>query len=406
MKILQINAVNAIGSTGRSCTEMVDTLTKSGHVCYNLYSSGKSSINAICVSQKWECKYHAFMSRLTGLQGYFSYFSTGKIIRIIEEKQPDIVHLQNLHANYVNLNRLLKYLAKHDIATVVTLHDCWFFTGKCTHYTEQKCYKWQTGCSQCPKLKMDNKSWLFDRTSKMWKDKKEGFERIPRLAVVGVSDWLTNEAKQSFLSSAKIIKRIYNWIDLSVFKPVDTETKRKELGLENKFIILGVASGWSNKKGLDVFLELAKQLSEEEIIILVGNLNTDLLPKNIMHINATNNIQELVEYYSMADIFLQMSLEETFGKVVAEALACGTPVITVDSTANGELVNDNCGVVLEKKNAVQIINAIRQIKGNGKSRYCSVCRKFAKENFNMNDLISEYMDVYKRLLGRESGHKQ
>lgn len=398
MKILQINAVNGIGSTGRNCAEMTEYLIEKGHDCYTAYSMGMNLKNSKCISPKWECKYHAFMSRLTGLQGYFSYFSTKNTIKLIKKVQPDIVHLNNLHSNYVNLNKLLKYLAEHDIATVVTLHDCWFFTGKCTHYTEQKCYKWQTGCDHCPQLKTDNKSWFFDRTFKMWTDKKNGFQKIPRLAVVGVSDWLTKEAEKSFLSSAQIIQRVYNWIDLDVFCPAEVSNLRKKLGLQEKFVILGVASGWSDKKGLSSFLELSKYLEEDEMIILVGKLNTEHLPNNILHIDATNNVQELAEYYSLADVFLQLSLEETFGKVVAEALACGTPVVTVDSTANGELVGNGCGIVLEKRNLEKMKDAIRQIKTNRKEYYSEKCRKFAEINFDKKSCIDQIIKLYGRLL--------
>ena len=80
--------------------------------------------------------------------------------------------MNNLHSNYVNFKILFQYLAKHNIPTVITLHDCWFYTGKCMHYTKINCDKWKTGCNNCPIFKKGNPSWFFDRTKTLWNDKR------------------------------------------------------------------------------------------------------------------------------------------------------------------------------------------------------------------------------------------
>lgn len=397
MKVLQVNAVNGILSTGRNCLEIAEFLNEKGIECYTAYSTGVHTSNSFCISTQAECKYHALMSRITGLQGYWSPLSTRNLLKKIEHINPDIVHLNNLHANYISLTHLLRYLAEHDIATVLTLHDCWFYTGKCTHYTSIACNKWQTGCTGCQKLKDDNKSWFFDRTSKMWNEKKVLFQNIPRLAVIGVSDWITNEAKKSFLSKARIIRRIYNWIDLSIFRQLDRDRIKLKLGFLGYKIILGVSSEWSAQKGLYHFVELAKLLNDNEKIVLIGNCPDIPLPKNILSIPATSNLLELAEYYNAADVFLQLSEEETFGKVVAEALACGIPVISIDSTANGELVDNKCGILLNDNKAENIINAVHIIESYGANHYKLPCRVFAEHHFNMNDRIQDYLDLYKQL---------
>jgi glycosyltransferase involved in cell wall biosynthesis len=402
MKVLQINAVSGIRSTGRICVDIADYLNKNGDEGYIAYSDGPPYIKGYKIGSTVEKKLHGLLSRVFGTQAYFSQNGTRKLIKYIKDLNPDIVHLNNLHANYINLPMLLNYLAQFDIPTVITLHDCWFFTGKCTHYTIEKCYKWQHGCKECIKLNYDHNSWFFDRTPKMWRDKKELFEKIPRLAVVGVSDWITNEARKSFLASNKIVTRIYNWIDLDLFKPVNTEDLRHKLGLENKFIILGVASGWSNSKGLNKFVELAGLITEDIIIILVGAMKVDAkLPKNILHIPETHNIDELVKYYSMADVLVNLSPEESFGKVTAEALACGTPAIVINSTANPELVGDGCGYVVETDNIDKIIEHIFYIKSRGKDQYTHQCIAYAKNNFSKHDRIKDYLKLYAQLISED-----
>ncbi|MHA6533613.1 glycosyltransferase [Paenibacillus sp. BAC0078] len=399
MKVLQINAVSVIKSTGRICSEISDYLNDTNEEGYIGYSYGLPYKNSFKVGTSLEIKMHALYSRFFGLQAYYSKKGTKKLLDFISDLKPDVVHLHNLHANYINLRMLLHFLAKEDIPTVLTLHDCWFYTGKCTHYTVSNCNRWETGCGNCPRLKKDNPSWFFDRTKKMHKDKREWFSMIPRLGVVGVSDWITFEASKSFLSSAQFVKRIYNWINTDEFKPVNTDRIKHELGLDNKFIILGVASGWSNNKGIEKFVELASMIEEDTAIVLVGKLNEKTsLPKNIIHKDETHNINELVEYYSIADVFVNLSLEESFGKVTAEALACGTPIVVMNSTANPELVGNGCGYVIENNDMECILDTIHKVKKNGKIKYASNCIEYAKMNFDKNARIADYLSVYKELI--------
>lgn len=399
MKILQINAVSGIRSTGRTCVEIADYLNKNGDEGYIAYSDGPPYRKGYKIGSTAEKKLHGLLSRVFGTQAYFSKSGTRKLINYMKRIKPDVVHLRNLHGNYINLELLLSYLAENDIPTVLTLHDCWFYTGKCTHYTIDNCYKWQSECFDCSRIHKDNPSWFLDRSKKMYWDKKGWFGKIPRLAVVGVSDWITNEARKSLLSSAKIVTRIYNWIDPDVFKPINADNFRSSLGLNNKFIILGVASGWSNAKGLDKFIELAGMIPQDMIIILVGAMNINMqLPANILHIKETHNVEQLVEYYSMADVLVNLSLQESFGKVTVEALACGTPAIVINSTANPEIIGKGCGYVIEKLDINSVYNAILKVKRLGKGFFSLKCIEYAKVNFDKNSRINDYVKLYYHLL--------
>ncbi len=399
MKVLQINAVSVISSTGRICSELSDYLNNNGHEGYIAYSTGFPYSSEFRIGSKLDTKLHGLLSRIFGTQAYFSKGATRKLLRYVSYLKPDVVHLHNLHSNYINLKLLLNYLAKNDIPTVITLHDCWFYTGKCTHYTVDNCYNWQTGCGGCPRLKIDNPSWIFDRTRKMLLDKKEWFSAIPRLAVVGVSDWITNEARKSFLSSAKIITRIYNWIDLDTFKPVDTLATREQLGLTDKFIVLSVSSEWSNAKGLDKFFELAEIVPVNMKIVLVGKIDNRLkLPENIIHVPQTHNVSELAQYYSMADVYVHLSQEETFGKTIAEALSCGTPAIVLNSTACPEIVDESCGIVVNDNQPQSIFNAIKKIQNNGKRFYSESAVTRVSELFNAKTNMDELLKLYQQLM--------
>ena len=400
MKVIQINAVYKIMSTGRTCFDMHEYLLDNGVDCKTVYGLNKGEYHdAVYLGNILDHKVNAFMGRLTGKYYYFSNYYTNKLLRYIEKEKPDIIHLRNLHSNFLNISKLLRFLGNKNITTVVTLHDCFFYTGQCCHYTLNACYKWQKECRDC---KFNKLTWFFDRTKKMFDDKRRLFGNIKNLAVIGVSDWITNEAKKSpILGGAKGIERIYNGIDLGVFKQTDSSF-RADRGLENKKIILGVASGWSNKKGLNVFNELADRLSENEVIVLVGNTNGEILNGKIINVPATDNVAQLVEIYNAADVFVQASKEETFGKVVAESLACGTPVVTNTSTANPELVNERCGIVVEDFTAENVYAAVKKIFLQGKGAYTESCVKFAENNFDNKKNFGQYLELYKKMVGEKA----
>ncbi|MBR3002606.1 MAG: glycosyltransferase [Clostridia bacterium] len=392
MKIVRINAVYAVASTGRTVKEAHEYLIENGHDSYvYVGSNGQYPKNVFQIGNKFGRKMHALLSRVFGLQGYYSYFSTTILIKKLKKIQPDVVHLSNLHSNYINLGILLKYLAKYDVPTVIQLHDCWFFTGRCVYYTEEKCDGFRTGCKKCIKNYNGNPSLLFDRAEKMYNDKKKWFNDISKLHVVGVSNWITDEAKKSFFDKHVKFSSIYNWIDLNKFKPGKQDKKNK------RPIVLSVATSWTENKGLYDIIKIAKKIPEADFVLVGGCTKKIDGLDNVKIVGKTNNVEELVEYYQNADVFLNPSRQETFGKVTAEALACGTPVIVYNVTAMPELVGKNCGYVIPYLNIDEMSNKVKQIIEDGKIKYTYNCRKWAEDKFDKNKIMKEWMNLYKSL---------
>lgn len=403
MKVLQINAVYEYSSTGRNVKETHEFLQSSGIESYvaapSLYGLRDNSYK---IGSRAAMKIHGLLSRISGLQGYFSFLPTAGLIKYIKNIKPDIVHLHNVHGNYLNLGMLLKYLAKSDAAVVITLHDTWFYTGKCCHYTEDGCYKWKERCGKCPAKKKYNKSWFFDFSGKMQRDKKSWFGSIKRLAVAGVSNWISSEAKKStVLRSAAIHETIYNWIDLSVFKPRDTKNLRKRLDIGNKYVILGISQLWSVQKGLDIFIRLSEMLPDDCVIVMLGRAdNVPNLNEKIKFAGTVNDTETLADYYSMADVFVNPSKQESFGKTTAEALACGTPAVGFNATATPELIgfDGKCGAVVYEHTPEKYLEAILDIKEKTKAKFSENCRAKAESCFDKEKNLKKYTELYKKLL--------
>ncbi len=413
MKILQINEVYRILSTGRTTLELEEELRKYGHESLVAYAYREVPVRRkekkkelekghYVIGTAFDRKIHALCSRLSGLQGYFSNGATHKLIGYIKKQKPDIVHLHNVHGNFMNLNKLLAYLGKNDIAVVVTLHDCWFYTGRCTHYTVNGCYQWRDGCQKCPNNRNTPPTWFFDRCSRMWEDKNKYFSTIKNLAVIGVSDWITNQAECSFLKDARLVKRIYNWIDFDVFQLTEAQDIRESLNIGEEFVILSVAAVWGRAKGLPGIIKLAQKLTDCTFLLVGGMDSSAVLPANIKLIPLTNNPYSLAKIYSAADVYLSLSKEESFGKTVAEALACGTPAVTCSSTALTELVGYHCGYTVSGRSLKKFYNSILEIKRNGKEHYSEYCIRYTRKHFSKEPCVQEYIKVFEKLSGSRS----
>lgn len=399
MKVMQINAVYNVGSTGVIVDNLHHASIAQGidsHVAYSTSRLKREDIvNGYSAGKTFGKKVHALLSRINGKQGYFSRCSTKKLIKHIENVSPDIVHLHNLHSNYLHLNMLLRYLAKKEISVVITLHDCWFFSGGCFYYTAENCDKWQRSCGKCPKKHMDTPAYFFDKSSRILADRKKYLGAIKSLYVVGVSEWITNEARKTFLSG-KDTCTIYNGIDVDVFSPIDSDLKKK-YGLEGKFVVLGPASKWLkpvNKETLEYF---ANNLPDDCVLVLFGCTSSqkELLPDGVVAIDFINSREELRKVYSMADVFANCTREDALSLINIEVQACGTPAITYANTGVQETVDNKCGFTVPSGDHKAFLDAVLDVKKAGKNAYSEACRNWVVEKFDSKKNYNEYIELYR-----------
>ena len=401
MKILMINVVCGVRSTGRICTDLAEVLEQEGHkvkIAYGRFSVPEEySKYAVKIGTQMDFYIHAGVSLLLDNAGLMSKKATKEFIKWVEEFNPDLIHLHNLPGYYINIKELFNYLSVSNKPVIWTLHDCWSFTGHCCHYSANQCYKWQNECGDCKYLREYPPSFLIDKSKRNYVLKRELFNSVENIELVTTSNWLKEQVSSSFLKNIRC-RTIYNGVDTEVFKSTVSSFK-EEYSISNKKIILGVSSIWSEKKGFKDFIELSKLVDDNYVIVLVGvsKKQKDSLPDNVIGIERTDNVSELVDIYCAADVYVNTSIEETFGMTTLEALACGTPVVVYDRTAVPEIVTETVGVVTPVGDIHSLLKNINRIVSGSVDR--NTCREYSL-NFDKKILYQQYIDLYKEKLQR------
>nr|WP_195461015.1 glycosyltransferase [Alistipes sp. D31t1_170403_E11] len=358
-----------------------------------------SKSHAIRIGNYFSVRVHGGIS-LFDCHGLGSEWETKRFVKRIQELSPDLIHLHNIHGYYLNYRVLFEYLARTDIPVVWTLHDCWSFTGHCSYFAFAECDKYKNRCDYCPQIGSYPRALFWDNSRNNFLLKKELFTSLgSKLTLVPVSQWLASAVRESFFSDTAI-QVIYNGVDTGVFYPHDAEDIRRKYCIEDKKVILGVASPWSPRKGYDDFVELRSHLPDNYVIVLIGLSQKQIkkLPHGMIGITRLQNQHLLADFYATADIVMSLSREETFGMTIAEGFACGIPAIVYNCTATPELVTPSTGLIVEPGDIRQLVNAVEKIISDGKDYYKNACLKRAYDHFDKHLCFQTYIDLYRKLL--------
>lgn len=402
MKVLQISTVCASGSVGRIMVDIYHTLERNGDQAIIAYGrqGAPKGVEAYRFGSGPDMMTHVLSTFFKGEHGFSSAAQTKKLIRRIEAWNPDVIHLHNIHGFVLQTELLFDYLKQANKPVVWTLHDCWPYTGHCAFYDYTGCMGWKTGCLNCTQYRKTYPYALFkNNTAQNYIRKKVAFTGVSNLTIVTPSHWLSYQVKQSFLKDYPV-RVIPNGVDQSRFYPVESRL-RASLKLEHKFVILGVANIWERRKGFFYFLELSKKLSQDFHIILIG-LNKKQrknLPANITGLARTASVEELAAYYSMADVFVNATLEDNFPTTNVEALSCGTPVITFDTGGSPESLDESCGRIVPRGDTQALLKAVWEERKDPKHQ--DACLKKARQ-YDKHDRFKAYVELYHTLVDGES----
>ena len=399
-KIMQINITCGRGSTGKLAQALYEASLQQGYEADFAYSAYTPTLpNAFPVETKWQNYLRRALNRYIGRKQCHSTPGTKRLIRYIKKEKPDLIHLHNVQQNSVNYRKLFAYLKESGIPVVYTLHDCWAFTGGCFYFTEKNCHGYKSGCQMCAlQRRLDD----INRTAEYaYREKSKLVGANDHIHPVCVSNWLRDVALESYMGNMKNPPQtIYNGINTELFSPKESCIRQK-LGIpQDRFVVLGVAAYWSeDRKGLPLLLNLRQKLPQDAVLVLVGGDLDSVKGKyeNLVCIERTENQEQLAQLYSTADVFVNSSPEETFGLTTAEALACGTPAVVLDSTACPEVVDENTGIVIQK-NIDDLVNAIQTVRQRGKAFYSPHCVDRVTAHFSESRMTQDYLALYRRIL--------
>lgn len=401
MRALFINSVYGTGSTGKIIADMMAILQKRGHVTKVLYGIGAPNYSdeqdAVRICEQYEYYFHNFMSRITDHTGLYSKRATERLIQEIQAFRPDVIHIHTLHGYYVNYEVLFSFLKKAGIPLVWTLHDCWSFTGHCTHFSQDNCTKWQTLCEDCPQLHRYPKCYFSGDVKNNFIRKRNAFTGLQKVVLTAPSQWLAEKISGSFLGDYPI-RVIANGIDRSIFCPLSSDL-RQRYQLQNKKIVLGVANVWNQRKGMEDFFSLRHMLDDEFQIVMLGltKKQTKELPSGVLGIQRTADKLELAQWYSEADVFVNPTYEETFGLTTVEAQACGTPVVVYRTDGCPETVVQENGKLVPQGDIKGLKTAITDILNDG-----GRVDPHSVSCFDKNYIYKRYLDLYEKLIRGDS----
>lgn len=402
MKVLQVNCVYNSGSTGKITRDIHTELLKNGHESVVCYGRGAKTQDAGVYKTCGELysKLNNLLTRFTGIMYGGCFFSTNKLISIIKKEKPDIVHLQCINGYFVNIYRLVSWLKKSKIKTVLTLHAEFMHTANCGHSYE--CEKWKTGCGKCPRFRAETKSLFLDSTARSFKKMKKAFDGFDdSLVVTSVSGWIMNRAKQSLILGNKKHTVISNGLNTDNFYPRHCEELREKLQLTEGKTVLFVTPIFSldrnQLKGGYYVAQLAKKMPDMKFVV-VGNTNPDLsLPENMIDIGRVENQSKLAEYYSVADVMVITSRADNYPTVCLESNCCGTPVVGFDVGGVRETIFDGMGTTVEHGDMDALSDKVR--------KYAALKSSISKETIEQcrarnsrSRMTEDYINLYKRLL--------
>lgn len=400
MKVAQINSVYRQGSTGRIASDLHECFKQNNIESKVFYGRGSliDETNVTKISNNRSVFIDYIYTRIFNKHSESDFVNTKELIKELIDFQPDIIQLHNIHGYYLNYQILFEFFKESNIPIVWLMHDQWPLSGNAAYYDETKVCWEEPSREELQKLSKDYPKHLYlgmNNIIRNYELKKKTFN-INNLYIVTPSDWLKRVFSKSYFFNTPV-KVINNGIDLSNF------SVNKILNNERSKILLGVASVWDRRKGFEYFLNLAKDLTDEYKIILVGisKKQKKILPDNIVGIEKTNSIEELVQLYNMADVFINPTLEDNFPTVNLEAQACGTPVITFNTGGSPEsIIEGVTGTVAERGNYDQLIYKIE--KWPKKTKVIQMdCRRNA-EKYSKESMLNNYVLLYEEILERNS----
>lgn len=410
MRVLTINCYFPMYSTGKLIKSLEDELSQQGVDFFHCYEAGEkySGNNAMRLSGFLEYRIYYHWARITGNRYGTGLFSTNRLLNKIKNWNPDVVHIHCPNASSINLYKLLKYLKKNAIPTVITHHAEFFYTGNCPHAYD--CNAYLDGCRNCENFHQAIESCFFNRTAQAWKKMKAAMDGAKFVSVC-VSKWQAKRCRNSVLCGKLKTYEIGNGIDTDKnFYYKESKELVKEYKPNNEKIILHVTANFtddenSNKGGAEI-LKLAKLYENDRNVkfIVIGpyHLTQDKnIFDNILFLGEVQDQDMLSRFYSLADVTVIASKRETFGLVCAESLCCGTPVVGYRCGGTETIAIDEYTDFVPWGDVEALHDAVNKWLISDKTEYAKLIETEAKQKYSTGQMAQEYYNLYKQIVAEK-----
>lgn len=310
--------------------------------------------------------------------------------------EADIIHLHWINGAYISPS-IFRKIKK---PVVWTVRDMWPFSGGC-HYS-LGCDKYKTKCCLCPTI---DSSRHYDISTYIQKMKRKYINKL-NITAVGISNWISDCIKESLIFSGKNVITIPNTIDSDLFKPVEKRIAKDFFSIKNKSIIaVGAQNTEDLYKGMDELHNALCSLKNKNDyhILIFGNTNKkywDTTGISYTLLGFLNDIYSLQLVYSAADVFVAPSKYEAFGKTIAEAMSCQTPVVAFNTTGPIDII-DHCinGYLAEPYSYIDLAFGIEWVVNNSKKlNMGGNAREKIETVFSPTITASAYISLYDSLL--------
>ncbi|GAC1307762.1 MAG: glycosyltransferase family 4 protein [Mucilaginibacter sp.] len=421
MKVTLINTSDAGGGAPVACMRLLEAL-RLKHVDAGLLVQHKKTNDPAvkAISTGWPGRLKAgfdffyeripfilFKAKNKSLRFAFSTANVGTDISDNQEiLNADILHLHWTNFGYLSINDLKK-LFNTGTPVVWTLHDMWAFTGGC-HYSGD-CDHFINHCGDCWMLRDAGE---HDLSFTGWGRKMDMFKDAKNMVFVTCSHWLADVARRGSLLKDFRIETIPNPIDTAIFLPKEKAAARKKwhIAPDAKIILFGAANIMDRRKGItylvEALVELKKSNPEQniEIVIFGKNKSFDVstLPFKVHELNLISSQDDLVDLYSLADVFVTPAIEDNLPNTVMEALACGTPVVAFNTGGLPDMVEHRQnGYLAEFKSSADFAVGIHFVlTAENKAELAKNARKKVLDNFTNEIVAAKYIDLYQTILNK------
>lgn len=333
---------------------------------------------------------------------YRTYIARKKIVQFIKKERVDIVHFHNMHGNYFG-PKDIEVISKVCPNIVITMHDMWMITGCCPHGMQCEEWKYSKNCQNC-----HGNEWLKKGVKKahsylLCKSKSYSNKNIQ---FVSPSQWLVACCSKSYLKY-ETIHLIPNGVNTSIYHPLNKSELRKKYGVaQNKHVIMFAANNINHPyKGFKYLCEALDRIKDKEnyCLLSVGNdlKEIEKMEYDFFLPGYVRDEKVMNEMYALADVYISVSVADTFPLVILESMAAGTPVIAFNTGGIPEIVNDEVGWIVEQRDVNSLVSMIEKVFTDD-VEYANKqkkCRGYIMNYLSEEIMLEKYAGLYHEICG-------